>query len=107
VSELLKSSERERRAHLKWESGGRRGKHYLSEAPAVFFGKDDLCDVKVPKAPKHHVLVLKQNEGWEIRNLHWWSRMRIRGKVRKKARLKDGDVVEVGGLKLTFVDDIT
>lgn len=107
VKELLGDSERKRRAHLKWESGGQQGTHYLSEAPAALFGKDELCDVKVPKAPKHHVLVVNQEDGsCEVRNLHWWSSMKVRGRKVKKARLKDGDVAEVGGLKLTFVGDI-
>lgn len=32
--------------------------------------------------------------------------MKVNGAVRNPAHLKDGDVVEVGGLKLTFVADI-
>ena len=107
VQELLKDSERQRRAHLVWESGGQKGSHYLSEAPAALFGTDHLCDVKVPKAPKHHVLVVKRDTGCEIRNLHWWTKMTVNGQKKDLANLKDGDTVEVGGLKLTFVDDIS
>ncbi|NJD17961.1 MAG: FHA domain-containing protein [Gemmatimonadetes bacterium] len=58
VRELLKDSERKRRAHLQWEAGGRKGTHYLSDAPAVLFGTDELCDVKVPAGPKHHLLII-------------------------------------------------
>ena len=106
VKELLKDSERERRAHLVWESGGQRGKHYLSEAPAALFGTGDLCDVKVPRAPKHHVLVVNRDAGCEVRNLHWWAKMTVGGRKKNLAMLDDGDVVEVGGLKLTYVADI-
>lgn len=106
VKELLKGAERERRAHLVWESGGQRGQHYLSESPAVLFGTDHLCDVKVPKAPKHHVLVVKTDTGCEVRNLHWLSGMKVDGQKKDLALLKDGSVVECGGLKLTFVADI-
>jgi hypothetical protein len=106
VKELLKGSERERRAHLLWESGGQRGKHYLSDAPAALFGTGNLCDVKVPKAPKHHVLVVNRDSGCEVRNLHWWTKMKVGGRKKDLAVLDDGDVVEVGGLKLTFVADI-
>ena len=38
VKELLKESERKRRAHILWESGGRKGRHDLTEAPAAIFG---------------------------------------------------------------------
>ena len=106
VKELLKDSERKRRAHLVWESGGQRGTHYLSEAPAALFGTDSLCDVKVPKAPKHHVLVVNRESACEVRNLHGWTTMKVGGTAQNSAALKDGDVVQVGGLKLTFVADI-
>lgn len=106
LNQLLEKSERQRRAHVVWESGGERGTHYLSDEPAVLFGRDSLCDVTVPKAPKHHVLVVKRENGCEIRNLHWWSTMRVRGVKTKRAILEDGDVAEVGGLRITFVDEL-
>ena len=106
VKELLKDSERKRRAHVVWESGGQRGTHYLSEVPAVLIGTGTLCDVVVPKGPKHHVLIMSREDGCEVKNLHNWTRMMVNGAVRNPADLKDGDVVQVGGLKLTFVADI-
>lgn len=106
VEDLLEGSERERQAHLVWESGGERGKHYLSEKPAVLIGTGELCDVRVPKAPKHHVLVVHRESGCKIRNLHWWWSMKVRGKKRKQALLDDGDEVEIHGLKLTYVTEL-
>ncbi|MEQ9400623.1 MAG: FHA domain-containing protein [Longimicrobiales bacterium] len=106
VKELLEGAERERRAHLVWSSGGQQGKHYLSAAPAALFGTDELCDVKVPKAPKHHVLVVNRDTGCEVRNLHWWTKMTVNGQKKNLALLKDGAKVECGGLILTFVADL-
>lgn len=106
VRELLKDSERKKRAHVDWQSGGQRGSHYPSEASAALFGTDELCDVRVPKGPKHHVLVVHREGGCEVRNLTAWSRMKFRGGATKRAVLKDGDVVEIGGLKLTYIADI-
>ena len=106
VKELLQDSERKRRAHVAWESGGQRGTHYLSEAPAALFGTDALCDVRVPKGPKHHVLVVNRDDGCEVKNLHGWTKMKVNGSAKNPAALKDGDVVQVGGLKITFVADI-
>ena len=106
VKELLKDSERKRRAHLLWESGGQRGTHYLSDAPAVLFGTDDLCDVRVPKGPKHDLLVINKEKGCEARFLAFFGSMTVGGRATKKAVLKDGDVVEAKGLKLTYVADI-
>jgi pSer/pThr/pTyr-binding forkhead associated (FHA) protein len=106
VKELLKESERKRRAHLQWEAGGRKGTHYLSDAPAVLFGTDDLCDVKVPKGPKHHLLVVTTRDGCEVRNLAMFAGMKVGGRATKKAVLKDGDVVQMSGLVINFVADI-
>jgi hypothetical protein len=106
VRELLKESDRKRRAHLLWESGGRQGTHYLSDAPAVLIGTDDLCDLQVPKAPKHHVLVVHSKTGCDVRYLGLFGSMRVDGRSTKRAKLKNGDVVESGGLTLTFMDEV-
>ena len=106
VKELLQEAERKRRAHVVWESGGQRGQHQLSEAPAALFGTSELCDVRVPKAPKHDVLVVQRKAGLEVRNLSGWTKMKVGGDARKRAMLKDGDSAEIGGLKLTFVAEI-
>jgi FHA domain len=107
VKELLEDSERKRRAHVLWESGGRRGQHYLSETPAALFGTDDLCDVKVPRGPKHHLLMVNREGGCEVRNLALFARMTVNGNATKLKTLKDGEVVEMSGLKLTFVADLS
>ncbi len=106
VRELLKESDRKKRAHIIWESGGKRGTHYLADAPAVLIGTDDLCDLRVPKAPRHHVLVVNTEAGCDIRYLAMLGSMTVRGRSTKRARLRNGDVVESGGLKLTFMDDV-
>ena len=107
VKELLKDSERKRRAHLQWESGGRKGTHYLSDVPAALFGTDELCDVKVPAGPKHDLLIIKTQDGFEARNLGgMFSSMKVGGKTTKSAVLKDGDVIQMGGLIVNYVADI-
>jgi hypothetical protein len=106
VRELLKESESKRRAHFNWESGGRTGTHYLSDGPTVLIGTDELCDVKVPKAPKHHLLLVHSSAGSDIRYLGTFGSMRVGGRATKRAKLRNGDVVVCGGLKLTFMDDV-
>ena len=107
VKQLLKDAERRRRAHLVWESGGQRGQHYLSEAPAALFGTDGLCDVRVPTGPKHHLLIMNTKDACDVRWLATFGAIKVNGQSTKKATLRDGDVVEVKGLKLTFVGDIS
>jgi len=106
VTRLLKDYSKQRRAQINWESGGQKGTHYFSDQSAVLIGTDELCDIYVPKAPKHHVLVIRKGDQYEVRYLAMFGSMKVGGSGTKKARLQDGGVVEVGGLKLTFVGDL-
>jgi hypothetical protein len=106
VRELLKDADRKKRAHLMWESGGEKGTHYLTDGPAVLIGTDELCDVRVPKGPKHHVLIVRSSAGTDVRYLATFGSMTVRGQKTERAKLKNGDVIEAGGLQVTFVDDV-
>ncbi len=107
VEELLKESERKRRAQIQWESGGRKGTHYLSEAPGAIFGTSDLCDVRVPRGPKNHVVVLYHSGKCEVRYLGFFGSMKVGGSSRKRHVLQPGESAEVGGMKLTFEADMS
>jgi hypothetical protein len=106
VTQLLNDASKQRRAQIVWEAAGQKGTHYLADAPAVLIGMDDLCDVVVPKGPKHHLLLMRKDKGCEVRNLAMFGKMKVGGAVTRKARLKDGDVVEMAGLKVTFVGEL-
>lgn len=106
VKDLLKESDRKKRAHFIWESGGQRGTHYLSDQPAVLIGTDELCDLRVPKGPKHHVLLMMLDGGCEVRYLAMFGSMTVRGRGTRRGRLQNGDVIKAGGLKITFMDDV-
>jgi pSer/pThr/pTyr-binding forkhead associated (FHA) protein len=75
VRELLKEADRKKRAHFLWESAGRIGTHYLTDAPAVLVGTDELCDVRVPKGPKHHKLVVHGQGTTDVRYLGMFGSM--------------------------------
>ena len=107
VDQLRKSVAQKRQAHVLWESGGRSGTHFFgAEGSAVLIGTDELCDVRVPRGPRHHVLVVRGAQAVEVRNLSFWRRMRVKGQSLVRARLSGGDIVEIGGLKLTFMDEV-
>jgi FHA domain len=108
VERLQRAVALRRRAHLKWEARGKQDTFYLErlERSAVLVGRSSLCDLRVPAGPRHHVLVLRNRSGYEVRNLSGWSRMHVNGAVRTQAPLKGGDVVEIRGLRLTFFDEI-
>ncbi len=106
VERLQRAAALKRQAQVQWEAGGERGTQYL-EGGGVLVGRSALCDVRVPGgAPRHHLLILRRPDGFEARNLAWWRRMRVNGQVARRAPLKGGDLIELGGLRLTFMDEV-
>ncbi len=105
VQKLQQMAAQKRQAQLVWEIKGQRGTHYLPAAGAALVGSDELCDLQVAGAP-NHVLVVRAGEGYEVRNLCTFRGMTVKGNKTVRARLQNGDVIEVGGLKLTFKDEV-
>jgi pSer/pThr/pTyr-binding forkhead associated (FHA) protein len=105
VERLQKASAMRRQAQLQWEAGEQRGTFYLESAGALV-GRTDLCDLRVPAGPRQHVLVLRGTSGFEVRSLARFRRMRVGGQVMVRAALKSGDTIEIGGLRLTFMDEV-
>ena len=66
-----------------------------------------VATTRVPAGPKHHLLVTRNKFGFEIRNLSRWHRMRVNGWVLAQSVLRSGDTIEVGGLRLQFLDNLT
>src|SRR5687767_7134309 len=105
VKKLTQVSAQKRQAHLDWEIKAEKGTYALAATGAALIGNDDLCDLSISGA-SNHVLIVKTAEGYEARNLSSFRGMTVKGVKAKRARLNDGDVIEMGGLKLTFKDDL-
>jgi hypothetical protein len=102
---LRRAVVQQRRAQLQWEAKGQRGTFFLSGG-GVLVGRGSLCDLQVPTGPTHHLLVLRTQFGFEVRNLSWWYRMKVNGWLFEQSTLESGDVIEIGGLRLTFLDEL-
>lgn len=102
IAKVQKEGAQKRQPHLVWEAGGPPATHYLGTDGGALVGRSALCDLRVPRGPRQHILVIRAGKGFEVRNLSRWHRMRVRGQVTSRATLRNGDVVEVGGLRLTF-----
>ena len=102
IEKVQREGAQKRQAHLIWEVGPSRATHYLAADGGALIGKSAMCDLRVPKGPRQHLLVLRIGEDFEVRNLSFWRRMRVRGEVTERARLRSGDVIEIGPLRLTF-----
>lgn len=105
VKKLTEVGAQKRQAHVDWESKGERGTHSLAAIGGALIGSDDLCDLKIAGAP-NHVLILRAGDTYEVRNLCTFRGMTVKGVKAARTKLHDGDVIEVGGVKLTFKDDL-
>jgi pSer/pThr/pTyr-binding forkhead associated (FHA) protein len=95
-----------RRAHVRWEAGGEEGTFPLAGG-SVVIGRSELCDLRVPcRGPKHHLLIRRNGTQYEVRNTSWRYRMRVNDAPTRLATLRDGDEIAIGGLRLTFKDEI-
>ena len=45
-------------------------------------------------------------QSFEARNLSFWRKMKIGGRPVSRGAIATGDVIEIGGLKLTFMDEV-
>jgi FHA domain-containing protein len=108
VEQLRRAVEQKRQAQLQWESGGQHGTFSLAgiRNGGILVGRTALCDLYVPEAPGHHLLIKRDDHRFQARNLSWWRRMRVNGTVCRHAVLESGDVIEMGRMRLTFRDQV-
>ena len=106
LKRLQQAAALKRRAQIEWKVKDQRGTHYVDGGGAIV-GRTALCDLRVPAGgPPQHLVILRGASGFEIRNVSRWYRMRVNGEVTSRAALKSGDTVEVGMLRLTFLDEV-
>jgi pSer/pThr/pTyr-binding forkhead associated (FHA) protein len=102
---LRRTVAQQRRAQLQWEARRQSGTFYLNGG-GVLVGRSLLCDLQVPAGPRQHLLVLRGQFGFEVRNLSRWYRMKVNGWIFEQSALQSGDVIEIGGLRVTFLDEL-
>jgi len=94
-----------RRAHVRWQAGNQDGIFALADG-SVVIGRSEACDLRVAGGPKRHLHISRVGAQYEVRNTSWWYRMRVNDELTRRATLRDGDEITIGGLRLTFKDDI-
>jgi len=94
-----------RRAHVRWQAGNQDGIFALADG-SVVIGRSEACDLRVAGGPKRHLHISRVGAQYEVRNTSWWYRMRVNKEPTRRATLRDGDEIVIGGLRLTFKDDV-
>jgi pSer/pThr/pTyr-binding forkhead associated (FHA) protein len=99
-----------RRARIEWEvaGAGLRGAHHI-EGDRIYIGQATDCDVRVPAGPARDILIVRGEKGFEVESLApWWRfpRLKVNGQTTRRAPLKSGDRIELGPVRLTFLDAV-
>jgi predicted component of type VI protein secretion system len=108
LARLQEAIAAKRRAQLEWEWGRMRGTHFIT-SDAVRIGPGEDCQLRIVAVPKKGLLLSRGPDGFEVRNLAGWldfTRMKVNGQAMKQARLRTGDVIEIGEVRLTFRDQV-
>ncbi len=106
MAKLREAMTQKRQAHLQWEASGKKGVYHLTKG-STLVGRTELCDLQVPiRGPKQHILILRSGSDFEVRNLSSWHGMTVNGESSRRATLQSGDRIDVGGLRLTFLDEM-
>ena len=106
LAKIRASVVEKRRAHVRWQAGGDEGTFTLTDGEVVI-GRYDDCDLQVDcRGPSRHLHISRIGPQYEVRNTSWWYRMRVNDEPTRRVTLRDGDAIAIGGLRLTFKDDI-
>jgi pSer/pThr/pTyr-binding forkhead associated (FHA) protein len=107
LERLQHATAQRRQAQLRWQMGGNEETLFIGrDTGAVLVGRSDVCDLRVPRGGRCQLLVLRAEGRFVVRNLSAWRGMQVNGKRVREATLKSGDVVVLGQLQLTFLDEV-
>ncbi|HWB71073.1 MAG TPA: FHA domain-containing protein, partial [Egibacteraceae bacterium] len=90
-------------AYLHVLTGGPRGQRYRLDPPAIV-GRLPQCDVTLddPSVSRRHARITHQDGSWSVEDLGSTNGLRINGATVGRARLRNGDRLELGTVKLAF-----
>src|SRR5262245_13472807 len=107
LERLHRAQAQRRQAQLRWQLGGPEQTHFIGrDTGAVLVGRAGGCDLRVPGGARYQLLVLRTESRFVVRNLSAWRAMLVNGERARQAPLKSGDVVVLGKLRLTFLDEV-
>jgi pSer/pThr/pTyr-binding forkhead associated (FHA) protein len=97
-----------RQPQLQWEIAGQRGNFFI-KSDTVRVGRAHECELRLPVGPARALVVGRGPQGFEVRrDTGWltWTPLWVNGRLVRQAPLKNGDRIELGDLRLTFLDEI-
>jgi len=86
--------------------GGRTGEQFALEKPQTTIGRTPDCDIFLDDVTvsRRHALVLRGNGSSTIEDLGSLNGTYVNRRRVEKAQLEDGDEVQIGKYRLTFLD---
>lgn len=91
------------RAALRIDNGPQSGRR-ITVAESTVVGRLPECDVTLedPSVSRRHVRISRDNGQWTIEDLGSTNGLRVNDRTVGRARLNDGDRLELGSVKLSF-----
>jgi pSer/pThr/pTyr-binding forkhead associated (FHA) protein len=97
-----------RQPQLHWEIAGQQGTFYI-KTDTVRVGRSAECELRLPIGPAHALVVARGSRGFDVRRDTGWlslTPLRVNGRLARQTTLKNGDRIELGDLRVTFLDEI-
>lgn len=80
------------------------GQTYELKTDRTIIGRESDCDVTIldPSVSRHHAEILHSDTGWLVHDTGSTNGTSVNGSMTTKARIYDGDTIDVGKTKLEF-----
>jgi FHA domain/zinc-ribbon domain len=86
--------------------GGRAGEHFLPQGARTTIGRSPDCDIFLDDVTvsRRHAVVIRNDHGSTIEDLGSLNGTYVNRRRVENAQLEDGDEVQIGKYRLTFLD---
>jgi pSer/pThr/pTyr-binding forkhead associated (FHA) protein len=108
IEKIHRSVTTKRQPQLQWEIAGQRGTFFI-KSDKIRVGRAPECELRLPVGPAKALVIARVSQGFEVRRDTRWlslTPLRVGGRRVRQAPLKNGDRIELGDLRLTFLDEI-
>ncbi|MBN1476530.1 FHA domain-containing protein [Candidatus Sumerlaeota bacterium] len=84
--------------------GKQRGKEFILDGERTMIGRSPECDIQLSdwRVAKTHAHVLRRGPRFLIEDLGTWGAIHVNGAPVKETMLREGDLIQIGGTRMTF-----
>jgi pSer/pThr/pTyr-binding forkhead associated (FHA) protein len=101
---MVLSESNDPRGCLTVVKGKQRGKEFILDAERTLIGRSSECDIQLSdwRVAKTHAHVVRRGPRFLIEDLGTWGAIHVNGAPVKENMLREGDMIQIGGTRMTF-----